>query len=111
MGVIAQRTIEAISRHGLDAHRFAFLCYDEWDYQPEITQGILAEYDEEENLTQEAQVLIVQSERAVGSRYGIRYEEVLVTEAALQRRNYSRLLADHESLASRIEALEGARSD
>nr|DAE54912.1 MAG TPA: tail spike protein [Caudoviricetes sp.] len=103
-GVIAQRTIEAFERHGLDASRFGFLCYDEWDYQPEITQEIPAEYDEEGNLTQEAQVLIVQPERDAGSRYGIRYEEVLVMEAALQRRNYGRLI-------SRIEALEGGEHD
>lgn len=106
-GVIAQRTIEAFERHGLDASRFGFLCYDEWDCQPEITQVIPAEYDEDGNLTQEEQVLIVQAERAAGSRYGIRYEEVLVMEAALQRRNYERLLAKQADLASRIEALEG----
>ena len=39
--------------------------------------------------------------REAGDRYGIRYEEALVLEAALQRRNYERL-------AARIEALEGA---
>ncbi|MBW9468680.1 tail fiber domain-containing protein, partial [Enterobacter roggenkampii] len=32
-GVIAQRAKEAFERHGLDAHRFGFLCYDEWDDQ------------------------------------------------------------------------------
>lgn len=32
-GVIAQRTKEAFERHGLDAHRFGFLCYDEWEDQ------------------------------------------------------------------------------
>lgn len=107
-GVIAQRTLEAFERHGLDASRFGFLCYDEWDYQPEITQFIPEEYDEDGNLTQEEQVLIVQAERAAGSRYGIRYEEVLVMEAALQRRNYERLLAKQADMASRIEALEGS---
>ncbi|EOV3649069.1 hypothetical protein ACOQG5_004703, partial [Escherichia coli] len=34
-----------------------------------------------------------------GSRYGIRYEEALVLEAALQRRNYQKAL-------SRIEMIE-----
>ncbi|MNH30183.1 hypothetical protein D3C79_904640 [compost metagenome] len=42
-----------------------------------------------------------------GSRYGIRYEEALSLEAALQRRNYARLLTQHEKLTARIEALEG----
>ena len=48
---------------------------------------------------------------AAGSRYGIRYEEALSLEAALQRRNYERLLAKHESLEERIKALEGASND
>ncbi|MCZ7839338.1 tail fiber domain-containing protein, partial [Leclercia adecarboxylata] len=48
---------------------------------------------------------------AAGSRYGIRYEEALSLEAALQRRNYERLLAKHENLKERIEALEGASND
>ncbi|GEM_PF-1513440 len=46
--------------------------------------------------------------KAAGNRYGIRYEEALSLEAALQRRNYERLLAEHASLAARIEKLEGA---
>ncbi|MFG0645932.1 head-binding protein, partial [Leclercia adecarboxylata] len=36
-----------------------------------------------------------------GNRYGIRYEEALSLEAALQRRNYERLL-------TRLDVLEGA---
>ncbi|MDU2018741.1 MAG: tail fiber domain-containing protein [Leclercia adecarboxylata] len=42
-----------------------------------------------------------------GNRYGIRYEEALSLEAALQRRNYERLLVKYAGLVSRIEALEG----
>lgn len=42
---------------------------------------------------------VVSDEIEAGSRYGIRYEEALALEAALQRRNYQRLL-------SRVEALE-----
>lgn len=42
-----------------------------------------------------------------GDRYSLRYEEALALEAALQRRNYQRMLAKYESLAARIEALEG----
>lgn len=36
-----------------------------------------------------------------GSRYGIRYEEALALEAALQRRNHQRLLARVEALESK----------
>lgn len=86
-GVIAQRAKEAFERHGLDAHRFGFLCYDEWE--DEWSRVQIGDSDEYEN------VLV----NPAGSRYGIRYEEVLVLEAALQRRNYSRLL-------ERVTALE-----
>lgn len=84
-GVIAQRTKEAFERHGLDAHRFGFLCYDEWDDKPEVI----------DEMTGDVRIPAIPA----GSRYGIRYEEALVMEAALQRRNYQRLL-------NRIEALE-----
>lgn len=84
-GAVAQRFVEAFQRHELDPFRFAFICYDEW----EATGDVL---DEETG-----EILIAGIE--AGSRYGIRYEEALALEAALQRRNYQRLL-------SRIEALE-----
>lgn len=48
-----------------------------------------------------------QLETPAGKRYGVRYEEALILECALQRRNYERLLAQQENLAARIEALEG----
>lgn len=96
-GAVAQRYVEAFARHGLDAHRFAFICYDEWDDQHEPVMAFRenAETGEQEEYDT-GEVKLVQS---AGNRYGIRYEEALALEAALQRRNYQRLLA-------RIEALE-----
>lgn len=91
-GVIAQRAKEAFERHGLDATKFGFFCHDEWEEQAAI-------YDEE---TGEELVPAIEA----GDRYGIRYEEALVLEAALQRRNYARLLDKYETLAARINALE-----
>jgi len=55
-GVYAQEVIAAFEAEGLDATRYALLCYDEWD----------AEYDDDG-----VEVL------AAGNRYGIRYEELL----------------------------------
>ena len=103
-GILAQRAVEAFARHGLDAHRFAFLCYDKWDaeYEPEVlTREIFNEETEAWELEQyeTGKMICI---REAGDRYGIRYEEALVLEAALQRRNYERL-------AARIEALEGSR--
>ncbi|WP_252358678.1 tail fiber domain-containing protein [Escherichia coli] len=93
-GAIAQRYIEAFERHNLDAQRFGFICYDEWEASPDIID--------------EATGRVVTPAREAGSGYGIRYEEALALEAALQRRNYQRMLALHESLVARIAALEGA---
>lgn len=98
-GAIAQRFVEAFAKHGLDAHRFGFLCYDEWEYQPEITQIHPAFLDEDGTIIYPEHVEIIQPEVLAGSRYGIRYEEALALEAALQRRNYQQIL-------KRIEALE-----
>lgn len=98
-GIIAQRAVEAFQRHGLDPFRFAFICYDEWEHSPEITEEFPAEYDGDGELIHEAYTVLVRSEIKAGSKYGIRYEEALILEAACQRRSHQRLL-------SRIEALE-----
>lgn len=83
-GVVAQRVVEALDRHELDWTQFAFICFDKWD-------ASTATYDDDGNMMSET--------IEAGEKFGIRYEEALVLEAALQRRNYQRLTA-------RIEALE-----
>lgn len=98
-GAVAQRFVEAFSRHGLDAHDYGFLCYDEWESSPEVVNTIPAVLGENGEIIEPERTEVVQAAVESGSRYGIRYEEALVLEAALQRRNYQRLLA-------RIEALE-----
>ncbi|EJS6251367.1 tail fiber domain-containing protein [Escherichia coli] len=91
-GAIAQRYVEAFERHGLDAHRFGFICYDEWGDAPAVIDEDTGE--------------VITPAIEAGSRYGIRYEEMLVMEAALQRRNYARLLDKYETLEARISSLE-----
>lgn len=59
-GVIAHRAIEAFERHGLNAHQ----CYDEWDDSPAVI---------DENTGN-----VIKPAIKAGSRYGIRYEEMLV---------------------------------
>ncbi|WP_396001703.1 phage tailspike protein [Escherichia coli] len=156
-GFIAERAKEAFARHGLDAHRFAFFCYDEWEDQyidVQINEGetikqtvfleqyvmvegtdtpvtkrvffvnedgspAIDEYGQpryaDEPLTETVEreidvpappVYEKQLETPAGKRYGVRYEEALILECALQRRNHERLLAQQEDLAKRIEALE-----
>lgn len=106
-GVVAQRAVEAFARHGLDAFEFGFACYDEWGDQEEVVKHYEATpdlYDASGNLVQPGSAAyseVITPARKAGSKYGIRYEEALSLEAALQRRNYERL-------AARIEALEEA---
>lgn len=98
-GVVAQRAKEAFERHGLDAHDYGFFCYDQWDAVPaEYRDATKEEIDNGEVLPPATTVLVSPAIEA-GNKYGIRYEEALALEAALQRRNYQRLLA-------RVEALE-----
>lgn len=97
-GAVAQRFVEAFQRHGLDAHNYGFLCYDEWDAQPEEVNIIPAVLDEVGEVVEPERVEVVTAAREAGYRYGIRYEEALALEAALQRRNYKRLLTRLEAL-------------
>ena len=89
-GAIAQRYVEAFAKHGIDAHQFGFICYDEWDDSPAVIDDETGE--------------VVAPAIKAGSRYGIRYEEMLVLEAAVQRRKVARL-------ESRIESLETLLSE
>lgn len=98
-GVVAQRVIDALTSHGLQWDKYAFICYDEWDAKQEVITTIPAVLDEDGNVLELERVEIIQAARTAGNKYGIRYEEALVLEAAWQRRNYQQLLA-------RIEALE-----
>jgi hypothetical protein len=55
-GAGAQTVANILRKHGLDPDQYAFFCYDEWE---EVT-------DEDGNVIVEA-----------GSRYGLRYEELM----------------------------------
>jgi hypothetical protein len=56
IGVIAQEVVAAFAAEGLDANSYALLCYDEWEAEVDA-DGIEV--------------------KPAGSRYGIRYEELL----------------------------------
>ncbi|MDM5074714.1 tail fiber domain-containing protein [Aeromonas bestiarum] len=184
-GAIAQRFIEAFNRHGLDAHDYGFLCYDEWDDQwgtvitnegATVTKTRIVQCPVVETVTREIPVYTEQEdgsivvtmasrealvpklekvfvynadgkplltddgshsyelrevmvdveeeytelaepeyeevlEIAAGSRYGIRYEEALALEAALQRRERKRDREAFEAfkldIITRLTAREG----
>lgn len=104
-GVVAQQVIEAFAMRGLDATRYALLCYDKWEDewsdvevvdQAEVINNDTGEIEQERKTHVERKLTI-----AAGERYGIRYEEALCLEAAYQRRRAARMEA-------RIAALEAA---
>ncbi|AUR93157.1 coil containing protein [Vibrio phage 1.184.A._10N.286.49.A5] len=61
-GVGAQTVKSIFESHGLDANKYALLCYDEWDAEE-------AEIDDDGNVIREA--------TPAGNRYAIRYSELL----------------------------------
>lgn len=93
-GILAQQIDEAFSLFGLNAYDYGLFCYDEWD----------AEYTPSEHvdkITGEVMVVEPRLIREAGNLYGVRYEEFLVLEAAVQRRRADRL----EARMSALEAL------
>lgn len=62
VGVIAQEVIGAFEAEGLSAWDYALLCYDEWNEQPEVLDDDGA---------------VISESVSAGSRYGVRYEELL----------------------------------
>lgn len=79
VGVIAQDVEAAFKAEGLNPFAYGVLCYDEWESRAE-------QRDAEGNVIQEA--------RAAGNRYGVRYDQALVLEAALMRHRMDNLEAD-----------------
>lgn len=76
-GVVAQQVKQIFENHNLDPMAYGLLCYEEWDAVPE-------DRDEE---TGE----IITPAREAGNRYGVRYQECMILEAALTRRTIQRM--------------------
>jgi len=62
VGVIAQEVMAAFQAEGLDPMRYAIVCFDEWEAEPEM-------------LGEDGNVIRVS--KPAGNRYGVRYEELL----------------------------------
>lgn len=91
LGVIAQRAIEAFTRHGLDWTKYAIFNYDKWDAKP-------AEYDNDGNLMTPA--------IEAGDKYTINYEEAGIMESAARRDDQLKQEKLNSLMLARIEALE-----
>ncbi len=106
-GVIAQQVKKDLkSKNGVDAHKYGFFCYDEWeDEYIEDIDKIPAEYDKEGNLVKEASIKtkkVLKTKK--GNEYSIRYEQFLVIEAAYHRRQIARLEQRIADLEKRLNA-------
>lgn len=91
LGVVAQRAIEAFTRHGLDWTKYAIFNYDKWDAEPAI-------FDDEGNLMRAA--------TEAGERYSINYQEAGILQDAIHREDDAQNKATIQDLLARIEALE-----
>ncbi|HCO8940297.1 TPA: phage tail protein, partial [Escherichia coli] len=97
--------------------KLGLLCYDSWDdvyvdVQTNIGEVVKKTRETSDGNTEEYTEPAPAKFKKVldtpaGERYGIRYEEALSLEAALQRRNYFRLLEKQKELVMRIEKIEG----
>ncbi len=77
-GFIAQEVKAAFESEGLVAEDYAILCYDEWEAEyREITEEITATNDAGEEVTETVETGERELIREAGSRYGVRYEELL----------------------------------
>lgn len=97
-GLIAQQVRDAFTTAGLDGTRYGLLCYDEWE--DEFEPVIDFRHNPETNEFEPYDTGDEQLSTAAGNRWGIRPDQCLFLEAALQRRNY-------HTLSARVEALEG----
>lgn len=105
-GVIAQDVRDAFAAEGLDGHRYALLCYDEWDEEPDTVQtdryetkpavyeqrvttvegrtpegeSDIREYSEDTDVVLEPAVIDERTRivpgRKAGGRWGVRYDEL-----------------------------------
>lgn len=97
-----QSVIEVMRRRGLDPFRYGFVCYDQWDEQPEIIETWEAEYAPDGSLIREQGSVISQDYRPAGDRYSLRPSELqgFIARGLVQRQDRleSRLAQIEQSL-------------
>lgn len=100
LGSMAQEVHAVFAAHGLDAFAIGLCCFDEWDaveaVEEQFTPAVL---DEDGEIVTPATRIEAVEAREAGDRWGLRYEECLVMEAAWSRRKLA-------VLEARIAALE-----
>lgn len=99
-GPTVQAAIAVMEAHGLDPFAYSFICYDEWEAEPEQWHEWEAEVDPETGkVTREAGRELIQLAREAGNRYSFRKEELLCFMV-------SALAAENDLQAAKVEALD-----
>lgn len=116
IGMTVQRAIEIMSNNGLDPMRYAFICYDEWPEEPEVTReeirGNIYSGGElintnvlREEFTQyepfplfsweetSRETVVTREYKPAGNRYGFRYDQLALFIARGQEERIARLEA------------------
>lgn len=101
VGVIAQRLEDAFRAKGLDPFAYGLLCHDTWEAHEvvegvdKVSRGFVEVTGDDGETRQVEQFEHVERMKTIpaGSIYGVRYEQALVLEAALMRRELTRLKA------------------
>ncbi|MDH1192547.1 tail fiber domain-containing protein [Stenotrophomonas sp. GD03958] len=99
-GPTVQAAIAVMEANGLDPFAYSFICYDEWEAEPEQWHEWEAEVDPETGeVTREAGRELIQPAREAGDRYSFRKEELLCFMV-------SALAAENDVQAAKIEAMD-----
>lgn len=91
VGLTVQRAIQIMESHGLDPMAYGFICYDEWEGEPEQR-----EWDEAAE-----EWVVVRAARPGGNTYGFRHDQLLLFITAAER-------SARQALEARVAALEAA---
>lgn len=104
-GPTVQAAMVVMEAHGLDPFAYSFICYDEWEAEPEqwhewpAKEAVLDEDGNELEPAIEAGRELIQPAREAGDRYSFRKEELLCFMVAA-------LAAENDLQAVKVEALD-----
>ncbi|MBM9911906.1 MULTISPECIES: tail fiber domain-containing protein [Stenotrophomonas] len=105
IGPTVQAVMAVMEANGLDPFSYSFICYDEWEAEPEqwhewpAKDAVLGDNDEVLEPAVEAGRELVQPAREAGNQYSFRKEEMLCFMV-------SALAAENDALVAKVDALD-----
>lgn len=111
-GPTVQAAMAVMEAHGLDPFAYSFICYDEWEAEPEqwhewpAKDAVLDDEGNELEPAVEAGRELIQPAREAGDRYSFRKEELLCFMVAALAAENDVQVAKVEALDARLAALE-----